>query len=124
MTAMVEGHYGSRGASPTTARNEDQHHECALSQMTEVISKAPLSLVFLWFSWLGTARKWPWEVVACPLTSKMCYSKAIIPLRRYPQYLCVFVVPVDVADATLTTHSATEEHAYYYMLCAIYNKLI
>lgn len=47
MTAMVEGHSGSRGASPTTARNDDQHHERALGQMTEVISKVPLSLVFL-----------------------------------------------------------------------------
>lgn len=63
-------------------------------------------------------------MVASPLTSKMCYGKAIIPLHRHPQYLCVFDIPVDVANAMLTTHSATEEHAYYYMLCAIYNKLI
>jgi len=50
MTAMVEGYYGSTGASPTTARNDEQHQECALGPMTEVISKVPFKPSFLWFS--------------------------------------------------------------------------
>lgn len=31
---------------------------------------------------------------------------------------------VDIANATQIVHSATEEHACYYMWCAIYNGLI